>query len=194
MLKILSYIAYASIVITLLNCKGSDGDTGAVGPKGDTGIQGPKGDTVNNTALVYSSGTDTTDALGYFSWTLDNQTEEDLKFWNSATIFVFIKSSGVYWPIPGNINFGENDDSSLSYNFGIVNKSISAEITQTNWTGKATGTLTPPIRIVEDVRIVAVPGVIMRVNAHVNWQNYDQTIAALGLNEKDVRILKKSVR
>lgn len=195
MLKKISLFIYAGMVIMLLvNCKGSDGDAGPAGPKGDTGATGAKGDTASSSSMIFSSGADTTDAIGNLYWIKEKQTANEMKVWNSATIFVFIKSSGVYWPLPGRVNFAQDDDSDLSYTFGSSETSVFAEITQTDWSAKTSVNITPPVRVVEDLRIVVVPGKLMRINADVNWKNYNEVIAALGLSEKDVKISRKISR
>lgn len=63
----------------------------------------------------------------------------------------------------------------------------------TNWSEDQD---TAPTRILDDLRLVLIPGVVrnVRSNANVNWKNYDQTIAALGLNETNVKKLDYSAK
>ncbi|WP_221394334.1 hypothetical protein [Dyadobacter sp. NIV53] len=45
------------------------------------------------------------------------------------------------------------------------------------------------IKTFDDVRIVMIPGRV-RLSAGTNWNKYEETIQALGLSEKDVKIFK----
>ena len=197
MLKKISLLAYFGLALLLVNCKGDDGavgPAGAAGAKGDagaTGPAGPKGDTgVSGAARYYASGIDTTDAKGFFYKVIEAKTAADEAFWTDAVVLAFVKTNGVYWALPGTVTFPGNVESTFGYYHGYSEKVFYAEIFQKDWTGKSTENTTPPARIVQDVRIVAIPASAMRLSAEVNWKNLDETLAALGLSEKDVRVLK----
>ncbi len=185
------------LAILLANCKGDDGDVGPAGPagpKGDSGAvgaPGPKGDTgVSGAARYYATGIDTTDAKGFLYTIVEATTPADEAFWESAVVLAFVKVNGVYWALPGTVTFPGNSESQFGYYHGYSEKTFYAEIFQKDWTGKASPTDIPPRRIVQDLRIVAIPATQMRLNAAINWTDYQETIAALRLTEKDLVRLK----
>lgn len=176
--------------VFLMNCKGSDGDVGPAGPKGDTGAAGPAG--VNAAgAMIYASGPDTTDAKGMLSLDVNNLTAEQEKTWNTSVVMAYVKASGIYYSLPSNVIFGQGLESQFDFYYGIAEKTFYAEMPQTSWMGKKDTDKVPPVRIVEDVRIVVIPATVQRMNAAVKWKDYQQTITALGLSEKNVISLKK---
>lgn len=196
MLKKISFLAYFGLALLLVNCKGDDGDVGpagATGPKGDAGAvgpAGPKGDTgVSGAARYYSLGVDSTDEKGYLYVEMAAANAADEAFWEKAAVFVFIKSNGVYWALPTTIEFPGNVESTFAYYHGYAQKVFYAEIFQKDWTGKSGGMTNPPVRKVDDIRVVAIPATAMRLNGEVNWKSLDAATAALGLTESDLQTL-----
>ncbi|MCE7043332.1 hypothetical protein [Dyadobacter sp. CY312] len=196
MLKKISLVAYFGLALLLMNCKGDDGavgPAGAAGAKGDTGATGPagaKGDTgVSGAARYYASGIDTTDAKGFFYKVIEAKTAADEAFWEEAVVLAFVKTNGVYWSLPGTVSFPGGAESTFGYYHGYSEKVFYAEIFQKDWTGKTAENTVPPARIVQDVRIVAIPASAMRMSATVNWKSLDETLKALGLSESDLKVL-----
>ena len=198
MFKKLLLVAWVCVALFLVNCKGDDG---AVGPKGDTGAAGPAGPagpagadgesdtTGSGGALIYSFGADTTDADGYFPpVSVPNLTAAQEEIWNSAVIMVYLKSTGVYWPLPGVVGF-TSASSQFTFVHGIQDSTFFVDTFQTNWSETSE---TPPTRIIQDFRLIIIPGTVMRQNANINLKNYDEVVASLGLQEKDVKIIKNS--
>lgn len=197
MFKRLWLLGYFALALLLVNCKGDDGGVGPAGPagaKGDNGTvgaPGPKGDTgVSGAARYYASGIDTTDSKGFLYSFVEATTPADEAFWESAVVLAFVKVNGVYWALPGTVTFPGNSDSNFGYYHGYSEKVFYAEIFQKDWTGKTSPTDTPPKRIVQDLRIVAIPATSMRLNATLNWKNYDEVVSQLRLSEKDLIHLK----
>jgi hypothetical protein len=77
----------------------------------------------------------------------------------------------------------------MEYYHGYAEKIFYAEIFQKDWTGKSEGMTTPPVRKVEDVRVVAIPATAMRLNGGINWRSLEAATAALGLTESDLKSL-----
>jgi hypothetical protein len=195
MLKRISLLAYFGLALLLVNCSGDDGavgPAGPAGPKGDAGVAGPagpKGDTgVSGAARYYTSGIDTTDAKGMLYKVIEAKTAADEAFWADAAIFAFVKANGVYWALPGTVTFPRNVESTFGYYHGYSEKVFYTEIIQKHWTGKVSENDAPPMRIVQDVRIVAIPASAMRMSANVNWQNLAEVLKATGLTEDDLRV------
>jgi hypothetical protein len=197
MLKKLSLLAYFGLALLLMNCKGDDGAigpagaTGAAGPKGDAGTTGPAGPAgASGAARYYTSGPDTTDAKGFLYKAIAAPTAADETFWANAVVLIFVKVSGVYWALPGSVTFPGNTESTFGYYHGFSEKVFYAEVTQKDWTGKSPENAMPPVRIVQDMRLVAVPAAKMRLNGEVDWSDFGQVTAALGLTEKDLVALQ----
>lgn len=198
MFKKLLLVAWVCVALFLVNCKGDDG---AVGPKGDTGATGPAGptgpagasDTTSGSAgsVIYSFGEVTADS-GSYVFGFDGLTADDEEFLDASTIQVFAKSGGLWWPLPGNVEF-DNAVSTFNYAYGIQDSQFLVYMYSTNWSEDQD---TAPTRTLEDLRLVLIPGVVrnVRTNSNVNWKDYNQTITALGLNETNVKKLNYSAK
>jgi len=195
MLKKLLLIVWVSVVGLSISCKGPEGAVGPQGEKGETGATGATGpagaDTGGGSALILSSGADTTEADGSFIRGIPELSAEDEEFLGSSVVLVYIKAQGVYWPLPGVVSFAAGQQSNFTFYHGIEQKTFFVEIFQTDWSGTATAA---PVRIVQDVRVVILPATTLRLNAAVNYNNYEETIASLGLTENNVRKIKKVTR
>jgi hypothetical protein len=196
MLKKFAFLAYFGVALFLVNCKGDDGavgpagQAGAKGDAGATGPAGPKGDTgVSGAARYYSLGADSTDDKGYLYANFEATTAADEAFWENAAAMVFVKANGVYWALPGTVVFPGNMESTFAYYHGYAEKVFYAEILQKDWTGKSAENSAPPMRKVEDIRIIAIPTSAARLNGSVDWNNLEAAKAALGLTESDLKSL-----
>ncbi|QRR04322.1 collagen-like protein [Dyadobacter sandarakinus] len=191
MFKKLLLLAWVSLVVFAVSCKGPEGDVGPAGPKGDTGAAGPQGPAGENTgsgAIVISSGADSTNEEGGYVTGLTGITPAQDSVLQASAVLVYIKSGGVYWPLPGVVLF---DDGSTVSNFTFVNgmdgTNFFIQLLQTNWSEDQD---TAPVRKFEDVKVVIVPGNLLRMNAEV-LKSYEKTIAALGITDKDIISSKK---
>ena len=194
MFKKLLIIAWVGLVGLTAACKGPQGDVGPQGEKGDTGATGATGPAGaaggggGGGALIFGLGADTTDADGYFSLGIPNLTAEEEEAWDSAVIMVYLKSGGAYWPLPGIVSFGNTAGSSeFTFYHGIENKTFFLDVFQINWSGRASAADKPPVRIVQDFRFIVIPGSKQSRMSNVNLKNYEETIAALGLTDQDVK-------
>jgi len=202
MFKKLLIIAWVGLVAVSVGCKGDQGDVGPQGAKGDTGAVGPtgpagpageSGEGVGVVPLIYSFGADTTDADGYFpTITVDDLSAEEEEAWDSAVIMVYLKSGGAYWPLPGVVGFGTAGTSQFTFVHGIAEKTFFVEAFQLDWSGRTAAADKPPVRIVQDFRLIVIPGSkVGKLNAQASWKTYEEAVSALGLNESDVRVIKK---
>ncbi|WAC12113.1 hypothetical protein [Dyadobacter pollutisoli] len=199
MFRRLLLFACVALMIALVSCEGKQGE---VGPKGDTGTAGPAGpagpagadgeDGAGSSALIISSGKDTTDADGTYITGISDLTAEEDSLLSASAVLVYIKSGGVYWALPGIVSFGTGKLSSYTFVHGVQESTFFVQLLPTNWSEDQDDA---PVRIFEDVRIVIIPGTIVgRMNAQVDFKNYEKTIAALGLTDKEVKMGKQLKR
>lgn len=187
--------AWIGLMVFMVSCKGDKGDVGPQGEKGDTGAAGPAGPagedgTSGGGALILSSGEDSSDSLGGYVIGIPNLTAADDSLLQSSAVLVYIKAQGVYWPLPGVVSFGENAVSEFTFIHGIEESTFFVQIFQRGWSEE--NLQEAPERDFEDVRVVIIPGTILgRMNGQINLKSYEETIAALGLTDKDVKISKK---
>jgi hypothetical protein len=199
MFKKLLLFAWIGCMVVLVGCEGKQGE---VGPKGDTGAAGPAGpagpagaDGEDGTgagagAAILSFGeTESTEDGGLIGRIgLDSLSTEDEEFYDSAVIMVYVKAQGVWWPLPGTVIFDEGKASDFTFIHGIQESTFFVDIINLRWYEDVEAA---PARTFEDVRIILVPGELLRTSAEVNWKDYNKAIAALGLSEGDVKVSKK---
>ncbi|REA61230.1 hypothetical protein DSL64_12290 [Dyadobacter luteus] len=198
MFKKLLMIAWVGLVGLTVSCKGPQGDVGPQGEQGATGATGPQGpagqdgEGIGSVPLIYSFGADTTDADGYFpTLTVSDLSAEEEEAWDSAVIMVYLKSGGVYWPLPGIVDF-QAGSSQFSFYHGIEQKTFFVDVFQLDWSGRASASEKPPVRIVQDFRLIVIPGSKQgKLNGQVKWKTYEEAVSALGLTEANVKIVNK---
>jgi hypothetical protein len=192
MLKKLLIIAWVGFIGLTVSCKGPEGDVGPQGEKGDTGAQGPPGPAGQNgtgggsTAFVFTSGADTTDADGYFSRGLTmSSAAEAAAFLQESAILVYVKAQGAYWALPGLVNFGTGKQSQYTFVHLVEGSTLWIDIVPLDWSENQN---TAPVRIAQDIKVIIIPASSgMRKNSAINWNNYEEAIAALGLTDKDAK-------
>ena len=193
MLQKLLLFAWIGLAVILVNCKGDDGAVGPAGPAGPTGAAGPAGPagpagedgTSGGGAFILSTGADTTDEDGGFITGFTGLDAAGISTLDSSAVLVYLKTGGAYWPLPGLVSFGAGAISQFTFVHGIDDDTFFVQVIPTDWSETST---TPPQRIVQDFRVVIIPGSALRLNAGINFKNYEETIAALGLTDNDVKI------
>ncbi|MCF0074820.1 hypothetical protein LZD49_30315 [Dyadobacter sp. CY261] len=195
MFKKLLLFACVALMIALVSCKGDDGAVGPAGPAGAQGPAGPAGpageDGTGSSALIISTGADTTDEEGGYITGLTGLTAEQEELLENSAVLVYLKAQGVYWPMPGVISFGGSKVSSFTFVHGVDEGTFFVELIPTDWNETQEA---PPVRIFEDIRIVIVPGSLLeggRLSSEIDFKNYDKTIAALGLTDAKVKSVGK---
>jgi hypothetical protein len=201
MFKKLLLLACVAMVGVTLSCKGPDGDTGPAGPKGDTGAtgatgaQGPAGtsDTTGSGPAAFILTTDTlsTDSLGnagfYYPDFFKDFSADEITSVESGVVLLYIKSNKAWFSVPGLVIFPDNSSGQYSFYYGADGTDFYFQILRLS---SSAGSAVK--KTFEDVRVVLVPGTTLRMNTNVNWKSYDETISALGLTEKDIKLVKKS--
>ena len=177
-------------VVFLAGCKGDDGAVGPAGPAGPTGAAGPAGvdATGGSSAIILSTGAVTGAGTGGdLSFALDTALTADQEaFYDTGVaVLIYVKSQGVWWPLPGNVQFANNNLGGFTFVHGVDSGTFFIEIFTT---GNSEGQATAPVRSFEDIRIVLLPDTGgARLSSLVNPSSYEETIKALGLSNVSVR-------
>ena len=194
MLKRLLLFAWIGLMIVMVGCEGKEGqvgpkgDAGAAGPTGPAGPAGPAGEDgtgAGSGAFILSSGAGTTDSTGGYFTGIGQLTADEDSLLSESAVFVYIKSGGVYWPLPGVVAFG-TAASEFTFVHGVQESTFFVDIFQRDWSEAGD---VPPKRTFQDVRVVIIPAVTLepgRINSEI-LKSYEKTIAALGLTEENVK-------
>ncbi|MHA4738302.1 collagen-like triple helix repeat-containing protein [Dyadobacter sp. MSC1_007] len=197
MFKKLLLFACVALMIALVSCEGKQGE---VGPKGDTGAPGPAGpvgpagkDGEDGTgggggALIAFMGELETDTSGnaivgdtaFFK----DFTADEIASVEKGAFQVFIKDDGGYFPLPGYVLF---EDEAISYGYYYVVDGLGLYFPIFR-----TSAAKVKKRTFEEIRVLVIPAANLRLNSNVNWQNYEEAVAALGLTESNVKIVRNS--
>jgi hypothetical protein len=187
MFKKLLAVICVCFVVFLAGCKGDDGAVGPAGPAGPAGATGATGatgaDGSGSSAIILTTGAITgTGTDGDLSFALvDSLTADEEDFYDSGVaVLVYAKSLGVWWPLPGNVQFANSKVSGFTFVHGVDSGTFFVDIFTT---GNSDGATTAPSRSFDDIRVVLLPDTGARLSADVNWSSYDATIKALGLTD-----------
>ena len=183
MIKKLMFIAWIGLIGVGFGCDGPQGEVGPAGPKGDPGAAGGKGepgepgeDGIGAREIL--TGPVATTRGGY---TLGkaNLAAADTAMIDNSVIVVFIKSGGFWWAQPGIVRFGDNW---TNFHFVTTRRgtTLFVDIRALSWSENQP---TAPERQLEAIRAVIIPADKLRQNAEVDWKDYRQAMAALGLKE-----------
>jgi len=194
MYKKLLLVVCVCFIAFLAGCKGDDGAVGPQGEKGDTGATGPAGPAgsggsgssafILTTGAVTGTGTDQD-----LSFVLDDNltAAEQAAYDSSLVVMVYGKSLGVWWPLPGIVQFTGSAVSNFTFVHGVEQGTFFLDIITTGW---SEDTDNAPSRSFDDIRIVLIPASSgAKLSADVNWKSYDETVSALGIDES---LVKKS--
>jgi hypothetical protein len=199
MFRRLLLFACVALMIALVSCEGKQGE---VGPKGDTGAAGPAGpagpagkDGEDGTgggssgSVIAFMGELETDTAGnaivgdtaFFK----DFTADEIASVEKGSFQVFIKDDGGYFPIPGYVLF---KDEAISYGYYYVVDGLGLYFPIFR-----TSAAKVRKRTFEEIRVLVIPAVnATRLNQNVNWQNYEEAVAALGLTESNVKVVRNS--
>lgn len=187
MLKNLIVIAFLSMSVIFASCDGEKGDVGPAGPAGPAGAQGPKGDSgvagQNGIgARVLSAGAVKSTSGGYVLGA-SNISAEDSVFITNSVIQVFVKSQNRWWGMPGNAYWNDSTYTNFAYYSRLLNARLYVTLRAIAWSEDQP---TAPERQFQDIRAVMIPATEFRMNAEVDYTNYEETMKSLGLTEEDV--------
>lgn len=177
--KLLFFVLLGSLPF-LYSCDKLKGDVGPAGPTGETGVAGPKGEKGEpgsggggGGALQFTRDTLSTDADGTFGlgFTL---TQENAKAIEKGVILVYAKSSNLWFPLPGLVVF---DKEATEYTFAYQVDKLLLNVLVFERAEK------PKVRKFQSVRVVVVPAANGRLNAEVDYKNYEAVRKAFDLTE-----------
>jgi hypothetical protein len=194
--KLLLFAWMGLTVLAVSSCEGPEGpagpkgDTGAAGPAGPAGPAGEDGTGGGAGAAILSIGeietTEDGGVLGRIG--IDSLTADEQGLYESSVVMVYVRAQGVWWPLPGTVIFDNEKASDFTFIHGVENSTFFVDIINIRWYEDVEEA---PMRTFEDVRIILVPGELLRSSAEVDWKDYNKAVAALGLSEKNVKVTEK---
>ena len=185
MIKKLMIIAWIAIVGVGIGCDGPKGDVGPAGPqgpKGETGAAGANGTNGTNGIMakeIVAGAVKSTN--GGYTLGKANLTSADTAMISKSVVVLFIKSQGIWWAQPGKVEFGDGKFTEFNFTTLLRGTLFYVNIVPTSWSEEDKSKA--PDRDFEGIRAVLIPAEKLRTNANVNWTNYKETMAALGLKE-----------
>ncbi|WP_439559327.1 hypothetical protein [Dyadobacter sp.] len=191
-------LLFAWIGVAVLAVSSCEGPEGPAGPKGDTGAAGPAGPagpagedgTGGGGAVIFSLGeiesTEDGGLVGQIG--LDSLSADEIDVYESAVVMVYVKAQGVWWPLPGTVSFGQGKVNNFTFVHGIDKSTFFVDIINLGWSEDVEEA---PMRTFEDIRLIFVPGELLRTSAEVNWKDYNEAVKALGFSESSIELGKK---
>ena len=186
MLKKLIFAAWIGLIGISVGCDGDKGDVGPAGATGATGPQGAKGDT----GIAGRDGIGAREIMtgvvqstkGGYTLGKTNLSNADTAMIAKSVVIVFIKSKDLWWSLPGPVEFG---DQKTTFNFVTLLRArqFFVDIRPVSWSEPQD---TPPAREFQSIRAVIVPTSSFRLNADVDWNNYEEVVKTLGIKESDI--------
>ncbi len=163
----------------LYSCDKLKGDVGPAGPQGEQGVAGPKGDkgesgsSDGGGALQFTRDTASTDADGAvgFGFTLTQQNANAIE---KGVILVYAKSGGFWFPLPGIVFFGE-EVTNYTFLYNVEKLAMNLVVFET--------VEKPKVRKFQSIRVVVVPASNGRLDAEVDYKDYQAVRKAFNLPE-----------
>ncbi len=179
MLRKLLYIVLLVSLPFLYSCKGPEGPagpSGAQGPPGVAGAAGVKGEpgTGGGGAQQITLDTLSTDANGNAGRGFEVG-EAAIKAVENGVILVYAKANNTWWPLPGVVAFDDKNISNYSFAYAIQEKNLIIQLFQLDEK--------PTKRKFQAVRIVVIPASNGRLNAEIDYTNYEAVRKAYNLPE-----------
>ncbi len=172
MIRKLLFLCLVGILPLLSSCDKLKGD---IGPEGPQGAAGPKGDPgkAGDAAGAFQFSTDTlstrADGSTAFGLTLTQDIASSIE---KGVVLVYAKSGNFWFPLPGIVPFG-TEVSNYTFAYGVEKLELTFLLFQRD--------ATPKKRFFTNLRIVVVPAVNARLNADVDYKNYEAVRKAYNL-------------
>jgi hypothetical protein len=172
MIRKLLYLFLIGTIPFLTSCDKLKGDIGPAGPQGETGPKGDPGE-VGDPAGAFQFSTDTlstqADGSTGFGLTLTQDIASSIE---KGVVLVYAKSGNFWFPLPGIVPFG-NEISNYTFAYGVENLELNFLLFQMD--------ATPKKRFFTNLRIVVVPAANARLNATIDYKNYEEVRKAFNL-------------
>jgi hypothetical protein len=190
MIKKLTFIAWIALIGLIASCDGDKGDVGPAGPagpKGETGapgkdgVNGEDGEDGIGAREIVAGAVKTT--KGGYTLGKANLTQADTAMVSKSVVVVFVKSNNLWWPLPGKVEFPDNQWTSFTFVTLLRGTTFFVDIRPQSWSEQQD---TAPERDLQGVRAVVIPSEKLRLNAEVDLKNYDEVISKFGIKESDI--------
>jgi hypothetical protein len=155
----------------IYSCEGPEGPAGPEGPQGIAGEKGDPGDPAGAVQFPFDTLSTTAQGSRVLGFTLTQQIAASVE---NGVILVYAKSSDLWFPLPGLVIFG-NEATSFTFAYEVDNLDFNLLLLETSDAPKA--------RKFQKVRVVIVPAANGRLNAELDWKNYEEVRKALNLPE-----------
>ena len=172
MIRKLLFLFLVGTIPFLTSCDKLKGDDGAIGPAGEIGPKGDPGEAGDPAgAFQFSTDTLSTEADGStgFGLTLTKDIASSIE---KGVVLVYAKSGNFWFPLPGIVPFG-NEISNYTFAYGVDKLDLNFLLIQRD--------AAPKKRFFTNLRIVIVPAVNARLNAQVDYKNYEEVRKAFNL-------------
>ncbi|TDB64452.1 collagen-like protein [Arundinibacter roseus] len=173
MTRKLLYALMIGLLPFLYSCEGPQGEIGPQGPAGPQGVAGEKGEPGESSgsgAFQFSTGEISTDEEGDVSFSLELN-EDVAASVEKGVVLVYAKSGNLWFPLPGIVFFGE-EIANFTFVYGLDGVDLTFFLLQT------TGA---DARTFQDIRIVLVPAINGRLNAEIDYKDYNAVKKAFNL-------------
>lgn len=176
MKKTFQVLALAAATL-LFSCEGKQGEIGPAGPQGTAGVagvagaKGEEGDPAG--AVQVTFGPVVTDANGDYAFSSEFPTNTPVSQLEKGIVNCYVKNNSFWFPVPGKVPFPEaNDLVDIVFGYKFVGNKFTIGLSPASLSKKLS---------YQDVRIVFVPAVNARLNANLDWSNYNAVKEALNL-------------
>jgi len=172
MIRKLLFLCLVGALPFLTSCDKLKGDIGPAGLQGETGAKGDPGEPGDPAGAVqFSTDTISTDADGGLGFGL-TLTQDIASSIEKGVILVYAQSGNFWFPLPGIVPFG-NEISNYTFAYGVQNLELNFLLFQLDET--------PKKRQFKNLRIVIVPAANARLNAKIDYKNYEEVRKAFNL-------------
>lgn len=172
MIRKLLFLLLVGTIPFLTSCDKLKGDDGAIGPAGEIGPKGDPGEVGDPAgALQVTLDTASTDAKGDlvrgFEIGKDNVASVE-----KGVVLVYVKTGNAWFAMPGPVFFADGA-SNYTYAYAIQGINLVVQLFQLDEK--------PKMRKFQAVRVVLVPAFNARLNAQVDYKNYEEVRKAFNL-------------
>lgn len=172
MIRKLLFLFLVGTIPFLTSCDKLKGDDGAIGPAGEKGAKGDPGELGDPAgAIQFTLDTASTDAKGDLVRGFEVG-KENVASIEKGVILVYAKSSNAWFAMPGPVFFADGA-SNYTYAYAIQGINLVIQLFQLDEK--------PIKRKFQAVRVVFVPAMNARLNAQVDYKNYEEVRKAFNL-------------
>ncbi len=174
MTRKLLFVLFMGSLPFLYSCDKLKGDIGPEGPQGEQGVAGEKGDPGDPAgAIQVTLDTASTDADGNLARGFEIGAA-NAAIVEKGAVLVYAKASNAWFPLPGPVFFSDAV-SNYTFAYAIQGENLVVQLLQLDET--------PKKRKFQSVRVVLIPAANARLNAEVDYKDYEAVQKAYNLPE-----------